>query len=328
MLRLRFDLEALARTRFATPYLLCELIGSVQSFQQPASPFGRRWRAAGARVPVQGRALFDLVPAHGGLPDFLAPEANGSLDELLDVVLSTPRARIRADLVQTHPAGAPSWVRELACGATGGSNGLSRAIRNWYHQVLSPVVESTQPAVGAELRRRSWQLATRGAAETLNTLDPRICWRDGVMEVESPVDEDVDLDGRGLWLVPSVTWTRPGVALHWEQPALTYPLDMTAHYPSAEVTSHPDNLGTLLGVTRSRILLRLTSTDETTSGLAASLGISPASASTHAAALRAVGLVATHREGRAVRHAATDLGFRLAGPATSVARSSPPKTSP
>jgi DNA-binding transcriptional ArsR family regulator len=49
----------------------------------------------------------------------------------------------------------------------------------------------------------------------------------------------------------------------------------------------------------------------TTSELALTLGISVASASTHAKTLRAAGLVATRRAGKAVRHVATPLGLRL-----------------
>jgi DNA-binding transcriptional ArsR family regulator len=73
-------------------------------------------------------------------------------------------------------------------------------------------------------------------------------------------------------------------------------------------------LGTVLGSTRAKVLTALAegpAEGHTTSSLATSLGISLASASSHATALRGVGLVTTRRAGRAVRHTLSDLGRRM-----------------
>jgi hypothetical protein len=87
MLRLRFGVDDLARTRFAFPTLFCDLAGSVQAMQQPASRLRRSWRGTRPRVPLQAAPLLELVPNQGSLPGFLIPEiGDGGFDATLDVV--------------------------------------------------------------------------------------------------------------------------------------------------------------------------------------------------------------------------------------------------
>jgi DNA-binding transcriptional ArsR family regulator len=88
-----------------------------------------------------------------------------------------------------------------------------------------------------------------------------------------PLDADVELAGRGLQLTPSL-WTRPAFTAYWTQPTIV-----------------------VLGTTRARVL-RALADEHTTSGLARVLGISLASASTHAAVLRDAGLVTSRRHGQ------------------------------
>ncbi|MER7398739.1 ArsR family transcriptional regulator, partial [Streptomyces sp. NPDC000151] len=71
-----------------------------------------------------------------------------------------------------------------------------------------------------------------------------------------------------------------------------------------------DALAAVLGRPRAEALLLLAE-EHTTSGLARRLGVSNASASAHAAALRGAGLLTTVRAGRAVLHRRTPLGTLL-----------------
>jgi DNA-binding transcriptional ArsR family regulator len=57
-------------------------------------------------------------------------------------------------------------------------------------------------------------------------------------------------------------------------------------------------------------VLRALADEHSTSGLARELGISLASASTHAAVLRDAGLVTSRRQGQSVLHTQTGLGVR------------------
>ncbi|WP_173061414.1 ArsR family transcriptional regulator [Phytohabitans houttuyneae] len=311
-MRLRFDVEDLARTAFALPGPYCELAVSAQLLQQSASPFRRLWLSRRSGLAPSARQLLDIVPPHGSVPEFLCPEATSCLDEALDRVRSTPAARIHAQLAELPWPSPPSpWVRELARGGAGALAELSTVMHAYYDDVMAPLWPSIERAVSAELSHRAWQVASQGIAATLNTLHPRIRWQDGVLEVDTPIDGDVELAGRGLRLMPSI-WTRPGVALGWTRPTLCYPLPSTL-WDRRGILGDDDHdaLADVLGATRTRILRALL-TEHTTSGLARSLDISTASASMHAAALRGAGLVSSRRDGRAVRHVVTALGQRLA----------------
>lgn len=320
MLRLRFGVDDLARTTFAAPYLLCEVSGSIEAVQRPASGFRRRCRSGNTRLPGPARSLLGLVPVDAGVPEFLAPERTGSLDELLDVVLSTPAARVATDLSAVHAGRRPSpWVRELASGDAQAARDLGDALRSWHDQVVAPHWTGLQQAVAAELSRRAWQLTTRGAEETLNTLHPTIRWRDGELQVPSPDTADVDLAGRGLRLVPSAVWTRPVLALGWEQPSLTYPIVDGQQGPGERGRDDADELGALIGSTRAQVLRAVAADGErSTSGLAAGLGVGVPSVSYHVSVLREAGLLASRRHGREVRHGLTELGHRLASGAGAV----------
>lgn len=313
MLRLRFDVQDLARTVFAPPFLLCELSGSIEALQRPASAFQKTWLTTHRRLPLRARALMSLVPAHGGVPEFLAPERDGTLDDLLELVTRTPAAQVAADMAMTRPpSSGADWIQDLTAGRAKAFITLREALRCWHEHVMAPVWPHVQPVVAAELSNRAWHWTTRGAEETLNTLHPQIRWNEGILEVGSPVDADIDLNGRGLRLVPSAVWARPVLALGWEQPSLTYPVPLRGRSRRGMSEDRRDSLDGLIGSTRSRVLRQLAAADHTTSGLASSLGISLASASAHAAALREAGLIATRREGRAVRHEVTPLGSLVA----------------
>jgi DNA-binding transcriptional ArsR family regulator len=97
--------------------------------------------------------------------------------------------------------------------------------------------------------------------------------------------------------------------MRWAQPALVYPLGRLAWTAPTAGGRQDDPLAAVLGTTRARVL-RALADEHTTSGLARALEISPASASTHAAALREAGLVCSRRQGQSVRHTLTDLGAR------------------
>ncbi|MFG1800294.1 hypothetical protein ACGFI4_08990 [Micromonospora carbonacea] len=218
MLRLRFGLADLSRTVFALPTPYCEMAVSAQVLQQPHSAFRRLWLDGRLRrVPSRAREMFDLVPASGGIPDFLIPEDASSLDEALDVIVSASPARLRAELAQRHwRRQPPSWIQDLARGRSAAVRHLGQLVRSYHEEILEPFWPGVRRAMVTELNRRAWQLATHGAEAALNSLHAGIRWRGGVLEVDGPFDGVVDLDGRGLRVMPSL-WTRPGVALAWNR---------------------------------------------------------------------------------------------------------------
>jgi DNA-binding transcriptional ArsR family regulator len=310
MIRLRLGVEDVARTTFVAPTPYCELSVSAQVIQQPTSPFRRLCAAGGVRLPASASHLFELVPAHGNVPDFLAPEGANSLEEAVDIVMSTPDRLIREDMATLpHPA-ASAWILDLADGDVSARYELASSLHDYHDQVLELLWPAIEHVLETDLRFRAWQLATKGVAATVDGLHPGIRWRDGVVEVDGPLDADVELEGRGLQLMPSL-WTRPGFTARWTRPTLVYPLGRFAWMAPTATEHDGDPLGAVLGATRARVL-RALADEHTTSGLARALGISLASASTHAAVLRDAGLVTSRRQGQSVRHSLTSLGLRLA----------------
>jgi DNA-binding transcriptional ArsR family regulator len=306
MIRLRLGVDDVAGTRFAAPGPYCELSVSAQVIQQRTSSFRRLCAASGVGLPASASHFLELVPAHGNVPDFLAPEGANSLEEALDIVMSTPDRLIRNDLA-THPRpAASSWMLDLADGCVSARKELASSLRDYHDQVLKLLWPAIEQVLETDLRFRVWQLAMTGVAATIDGLHPGIRWCDGVVEVDGPLHADIDLAGRGLQLMPSL-WTRPGFTGRWTQPTLVYPIGRFAWMAPTATKNHRDPLAAALGTTRALVLRALVD-EHTTSGLARVLGISLASASTHAAVLRDAGLVTSRRQGQSVRHTLTSLG--------------------
>ena len=149
---------------------------------------------------------------------------------------------------------------------------------------------------------------------------PRELARRAVLEVPSASadpapDRDYHLDGRGLLLEPSVFFGPHPI--YFRDPRgnrrnmLVYPA--APDRPAAEElwTAPVDRtLAGLLGATRAKVLTAAIE-GGTTTARAQRTGVSLASASEHARALRDAGLLRTHRRGTAVHHNVTALGVRL-----------------
>ncbi|WP_260867790.1 winged helix-turn-helix domain-containing protein [Streptomyces sp. SAJ15] len=157
----------------------------------------------------------------------------------------------------------------------------------------------------------------------LAALHPQVYWREPVLELPGlPGQRDLDfhLEGRGLLLCSHIfCGPRPRALLNdVDAPVLVYApardLQTSAltTLPSPSLPGAPTALATLLGRTRAAVLQTLADpSGHTTKQLAQSLGISPASASERATALRAAGLVTSLRHANTVRHTATPLGTKL-----------------
>lgn len=131
-----------------------------------------------------------------------------------------------------------------------------------------------------------------------------------------PGARDVRLGGRGLVLLPTFHWR--GGPLVQDLPGrpvvLAYPAGRGLPLAPDGGGTSEEALAGVLGRTRAELLHAL---DEarTTTGLARRLGVSNATASAHAQALRAAGLITTTRTGRSVHHERTPLGALLLSPA-------------
>ena len=316
MLRLWLGPADLGRIRFADRlHPAGTVLLASQALRQPsvAAAVPTLARRAAVAAPAL-RPLHHLMPPQGFVPDFLTPfEGLDSLEEGLAAIRATPARRVRAEVSSAYSRVGPSAVRRRFAAADGRVlDMLVGAMRSYFHEVLAPA----WPALARAHRRQVGEAANRyarcGADGVLASLHHAIRWRAPALEVDTWQSGDVRLTGHGLTLVPSpFAGPRPRVLVAPDRPALlVYPVEPPAGWD--ETT--PDPLARVLGRTRSAVLRHTTGPGPaTTSTVARRSAISVSSASEHLAALRAAGLVASHRDGGAVVHRATSLGRELAG---------------
>ncbi|WP_446039006.1 ArsR/SmtB family transcription factor [Streptomyces sp. SID1121] len=338
-LRIHLTKDDLLRVTVAqAPVVLWEVVLSLRALQAPgrdrALAGWRRW-AAGC-VPESARFLGDLVPASGYCPDFLTPhQARDDLEAGIETLLRTPGRRLESELgllalssaaaarpAPGRPAPAratPSWMRPLAAGSPRALTAVGDALRAYHDAVVAPVDERLRADFDRTSASRAGILLGGGLEGLLGGLHPRIHWRDPVLELDRPgQDDDVHLDGRGIRFVPS--FFCDGVPTVFHDTSLPYTVIFPVDRHDARLSPDGDaghraaSLEALLGSTRAKVLRStVTGGSLSTTALSRRLGISPATVSHHTAALRSAGLIRTRRTGTSVSHTPTALGISLAG---------------
>ena len=336
MLRILFNSDDIARTRLVpAPDPLWELVMSLHMLRPQAGDLlFRQWRlVAGAAVRRAGlgerlQLLLALTPPLGYFPDFLNPiAAIHGLDEGLDAIRSTPKTNLARDLRRLAPSRPlPDGARQLADGRTDALAALTATMRTCYHQMITPYRRAIDAAVAYDRQIRINALATGGVEAMLASLSPMMHWSGSELSIPTHRDQELDLDGRGLLLIPAyfcllgpVTMLDPALP-----PVVVYPIDkqpdtLTGH-------SDPTPLDALIGPTRAAILEAIaTRPDSTTTGIARHIGAGASSASEHAAVLRQAGLITSHRDRNRMLHLPTPLGLALLGAGPCLA---PPRAGP
>lgn len=228
---------------------------------------------------------------------------------------AAPAELVRTELERVY-AGRPSprWIRELHAGEAGARHVLRRAQRAAFETVVAPVWPQVQDLHRAEFTRHAVTVAEHGVGAALPALVPGTRLRDGVWEWAAPDTREIWPAGRGLVLLPTFHWTgRPLVQDLPDRPVVvTYAAGPGLPLTPDAAPGTDESLATVLGRTRLELLRALTDA-HTTTALARRLGVSNATASAHASALRGAGLITTERAGRAVEHRRTALGALLVG---------------
>ncbi|MFI8963735.1 helix-turn-helix domain-containing protein [Streptomyces sp. NPDC053493] len=319
-LRIHFTADDLTRVRFAArPAPLQELHAALATAVLPGAgtaPLFGRWRRRILRtLPDAAAPLAALAPA-GRAPLFL-DVLGDTLAESFDLIRATRPGLVRSELERVHGAGpAPGWLRGLHAGEETAWQTVRRAQRAAYETVLAPVWPVVQDLHREEFTRYALTAAAHGVAAALTALAPGTRLHEGVWEWPGAEGRDVRLGGRGLVLLPTFHHTAGPLlqdrADRPERPVvLTYPAGPGLAPPAPEGPGGPGSpdeaLAAVLGRTRGDVL-RLLAEPRTTTELARALGVSNATASAQAAALRGAGLVTTTRTGRSVRHERTALG--------------------
>ncbi|WP_127356110.1 ArsR/SmtB family transcription factor [Actinacidiphila soli] len=316
MIRIHFTAADLARVRFASrPAPLQELNAALGMMcgRHDTLLFGRWRRRLLHSLPVTVLPLRDLVPAEEA-PSFI-DVISDSLKEGLDTVRASRPDWVRSEIERVyakHTSPAPLWLRDLHRGDAHAWQVLLRAQHAAFETVLRPVWPLVQDLHQREFTRHALAVAEHGIGAALAALVPGTRLHEDVWELEMPREGDIKLRGRGVVLLPTFHWTgHPLISDLPDRPViLTYPAGPGLPLPPAGAGGTDDALAAVLGLTRLAILLLLAE-EHTTSDLARRLGVSNATASAHATALRGAGLITTVRAGRAVLHQRTALGSLL-----------------
>ena len=168
-----------------------------------------------------------MAPETGWLPDFLTPRPTGPFTEFgteLAVVAATPWRKVRADLEIAYadeplPAalrGRPTAIRDR----------VVAALADYHRHCIEPFWPRIRSVLEADIAYRARRLAEAGARGLFDELDWRVRWDDGHILIDRLRDLDyrIEIDGRGLPLVPSL-FVRGAVTYisATEPPVVVYP---------------------------------------------------------------------------------------------------------
>jgi DNA-binding transcriptional ArsR family regulator len=262
--------------------------------------------------------LFAVQPLRGVIPDFLTPPpttARPRLRDQLAEVRATPPDQVERELRRCRTTVTDEDLRRvldsLIADPAAARDLLATRVHEAWQALVAPFWARIRLLLDRDIDRRSRTLARHGFRRALDEIHPRIRWTARGLSCQDRSGLTVDLDDRGLVLMPSA-YSWPAVAAVTDEPwlpTIVYPAHGIADLWRAP-TAPPDALARLLGRTRAFVLAGLEAPLSTTA-LAGLLELSPAGASRHLIALRDAGLVAAERHGHEIRYARTELGTAL-----------------
>ncbi len=314
------DRESLAALRFAVSPVW-ETQAAVQSLaDERGRTYHQPWLTQ-VTTPVSRLDLAPLLaalPRHGYVPDFFAPPpqtARPSFADQLAQVRTTDPAHVVRELRRcrdtVHDQPHHHLLTALLTEPERARDHLAARLHDAWTNLLAPFWVRIRALLERDIQQRSRSLASHGLRHVLGQLHPKIRWTVNGLDLADTSGHTVEVDERGLLLMPSA-YLWPHVAAITEPPWLP-----TIVYPAAGIAElwqvpapPPDAVGRLLGNTRARILARLDLPMSTTA-LAAITSLSPAGVSAHLRTLRGAGLLSTSRHGHEVHYQRTELGSAL-----------------
>ncbi|RSD14143.1 helix-turn-helix domain-containing protein [Amycolatopsis eburnea] len=318
-IRFRFDRDDLLRTRFAISPLI-ELAGASYVVRRPGDfPEHRRWVAA-VTPRLEGLDLglvFAAAPlGRRSWPNFNAPppvSPHPWIEDELTRLAATDPGVVRADVRRAYPEGVPPSAEVFVGDPSGALAALVGQLRAFWSAAIEPWWPSMSAFLESEIAARARRLVAVGGQAAFTELARNVSW-DGETLTIAPVGtapRDVDLDGRGMLLIPSVfafgVW--PRIDAPWD-PAVTYQAPGVGDLWSQAGSGNA--LDELIGRRRAAILRSL-DVPASTLAISRSTGWSPGGVNTHLGVLRATGLVARRRDGRQVIYSRTSTGDSLCG---------------
>jgi DNA-binding transcriptional ArsR family regulator len=320
VLTFRFGAEDLLRTRFAISPLdeLGRGLRIVRSTDPPLAHLAWARRARQRLGDDLDVEAFATILASGPYtPDFLAPPPRVQLPDFgteLERVRATPPRTVARELGWCFPRGVPSVVRPLIDDPRRALDKLVDTMAELWRRLLAPDWPRVRALLEADILYRAQALTVSGPIEVFGDLHRGVRWHDGSLLVDRPYEQKIDLEGRGLLLIPVAFLS--GVAAMFDppwQPAVMYPPRGLGTLWAPEPCDDEEALAELVGARRARVLTSLDSPAATVD-LAERLDASPAGISEHLGVLCRAGLVDARRAGRRVLYSRTALGDALVTP--------------
>lgn len=312
MITFRFSVTDMARTRFAISPMW-ELVRSLVALREPSTAaMHLPWlRSLSGRLDgLDLRSAVALVLPRGYTPDFLTPPPSTPLGDIateLAAIRATSADQIRREISLVRARQGPSsvldrWLDDPRREA----DRLADTLTEYWARALEPAWPRIRALLEADLAHRARRLTERGPAGLFADLDAGVRWSDGTLTADVTCEDDVDLAGRGLLLMPSAfTWM--GACTITDEPwlpTLVYPARGVATLWEEPQVHDLGGLARVVGTTRAELLARLDA-PHSTAELARMLGITSAGVSQHLSALRGAGLVTKDRAGRTVLYMRT-----------------------
>ncbi len=304
MVRILLSIDDLARTRVVSSFgPVIESIFAVGAWLQGGGEYFRTWR----------RAVVSELSHRLDLSDRLTRIARS--DDVIGDLLA-----VWSDGQKQAAPG--SGIAGMS------SEEIMMTVHDFSRFAVRPHWARTRARLDAERDSFRQIMSADGVEAMLRSLHPRIRWNAPVLEIGGAGPGELQLDGCGLLLSPSLFVQGPGHVLL--NPAADYALPPAVVFPLRPDTrgrpllierdaagSTDRALAALVGRTLAAALAALLD-GTSTSQLADLLGVSSAAVSQHTAVLRAAGLIATRRNRNLVLHTITPLGRLLLRGATEV----------
>jgi DNA-binding transcriptional ArsR family regulator len=310
----------LARVRFAHSPLR-ELVASLRTLRDPQrQQVYHKWLSAvsGRLAGLDMELLTALAPVGPHMYDFLLPHLDGpsaALSNELEAVTIVSPDVVRDDLEHTAQGRPiPQPLRPLYEDPAAELPHVVDELAKYFRAAVEPFWPQVQSIITADLIYRMEQFAAGGVANVLSNLHPEIAFKADRLFIDKRhhCSHRFDLTGQGIVLVPSAfSWPALLVGCcDLAQPSLNYPPRGVADIGGDPHADQSNSLVTLVGRTKITLLTSL-EYPKTTTQLAKDLDISPAAVSQHLKVLKATGMAAPRRRGRAVLYQRTPAASAL-----------------
>ena len=261
--------------------------------------------------------LFALQSAPDYNPDFVNPPPSTPLVEFedeLQTMLATPDGRsLQRSATPTKACRSRPVLEPFVTEPRKAIEALAELMREYWVRCHAENWPRMRSLLEHDVLYRSRQIADGGTARLFCDIADGVSWSDGVLRIPGSCDGLLDVDERGLLLVPSVfVWPKvTALTLEPWQPTVVYPARGVGMLWSPEAApSPPEALERLVGRTRATLLNALDS-PRTTTELAGELGLSAGGVSQHLTVLRDAGLVHGRRVARSVLYLRSAQGSAL-----------------